>query len=414
MKKLLSVAVGSVALAAFAAPQMTVEKSSGVYKCGEKVVFNINVPLKDSALFRVRPASGVKMAPPAKLTETVITEVRNEPGFVLTEFYPDGAKGKLHLAGAAIEPEKIMPAREMPQDFEAYWQNELTQLRALPLSVESKELPAGSVPKGLKAFDVKIKRGDIVATGYLVIPENAAEKSLPVVATFLGASKVNAELPPAIKYARMGSAAFCLNFQGFDNILKPTPAQLNERRQQLGRWEFRKADKLDEFKVRFAFLRVVMTMDYLKTLPEWNGKRMAVSGGSFGGAQALVAAALFPEVGFCVSTATAMSDHYAADAGRTPGWPNLCVRYGRQFPEAAYFDVANFARLVKCPTVMAVGFIDRICPPSSTYAAYNVLGTADKKMYHVVYGDHGGNLIKGQGGVFGYGNVELRNYLQKK
>lgn len=414
MKKLLSFAIGSVALAAVAAPQMTVERSSGVYKCNEKIVFNINVPLKPAALFRVRSASGVKMAPPAKLTATPITETRNAPGFVLTEFYPDGAKGKAHFAGAAIEPEKIMPGRDMPADFESYWQKELAQLRALPLSVETRELPPGSVPKDLKAFDVKIKRGDIVATGYLVMPANAAEKSLPVVATFLGASKVNAELPPAIKYARMGSAAFCLNFQGFDNILKPAKAQLAERRKQLPKWEFRKADKLDEFKVRFAFLRVIMTMDYLKTLPEWDGKRMAVSGGSFGGAQALVAAALFPEVGFCVSTATAMCDHYAADAGRTPGWPNICVRYGRQLPEVAYFDAVNFARLVKCPTVMAVGFIDRICPPASTYAAYNVLGTKDKKMYHVVYGDHGGNLIKGQSGVFGFGNTELRAFLQKK
>ena len=41
---------------------------------------------------------------------------------------------------------------------------------------------------------------------------------------------------------------------------------------------------------------------------------------------------------------------------------------------ARYFDNVNFATRAKCQgAAVTVGFIDTVCPPSSVYAAYNVL-----------------------------------------
>jgi len=39
----------------------------------------------------------------------------------------------------------------------------------------------------------------------------------------------------------------------------------------------------------------------------------------------------------------------------------------------AYFDAVNFARKFKGKSVLSVGFIDTACPPTSVYAAFNVL-----------------------------------------
>ena len=38
-----------------------------------------------------------------------------------------------------------------------------------------------------------------------------------------------------------------------------------------------------------------------------------------------------------------------------------------------YIDAVNFASRCRADAIMSVGFIDGVCPPSSCYAAFNVL-----------------------------------------
>jgi cephalosporin-C deacetylase-like acetyl esterase len=38
-----------------------------------------------------------------------------------------------------------------------------------------------------------------------------------------------------------------------------------------------------------------------------------------------------------------------------------------------YFDPVNFATRTQAAAVLSVGFIDRVCPPSTVYMAYNNL-----------------------------------------
>ena len=44
-----------------------------------------------------------------------------------------------------------------------------------------------------------------------------------------------------------------------------------------------------------------------------------------------------------------------------------------------YYDVVNFARRVTAPGLYTWGFNDETCPPTSMYAAYNVI-TAPKRL----------------------------------
>ena len=44
-----------------------------------------------------------------------------------------------------------------------------------------------------------------------------------------------------------------------------------------------------------------------------------------------------------------------------------------------YFDAVNFARLIKVPGFYTWGYNDVTCPPTSMYAAYNVI-TAPKEL----------------------------------
>ena len=47
---------------------------------------------------------------------------------------------------------------------------------------------------------------------------------------------------------------------------------------------------------------------------------------------------------------------------------------------AGYYDVVNFARQVKVPGFYTFGYNDMVCPPTTTYSAYNVIN-APKELF---------------------------------
>ena len=57
----------------------------------------------------------------------------------------------------------------------------------------------------------------------------------------------------------------------------------------------------------------------------------------------------------------------------------LAHRSPDKIETTSYFDVVNFARRLKVPGLYTWGFNDETCPPTSMYAAYNVI-TAQKKL----------------------------------
>jgi len=70
--------------------------------------------------------------------------------------------------------------------------------------------------------------------------------------------------------------------------------------------------------------------------------------------------------------------------GRAGGWPQIFRDEYTNKPEkvetSKYFDVVNFARFVKVQGWYSWGYNDNVCPPTSMYAAYNVI-TAEKELY---------------------------------
>ena len=121
-------------------------------------------------------------------------------------------------AGVAVEPQKIVAGTTLPKDFDEFWNNELTKLRSEALEIKETKVSSKLLPKNIEAFDVFIKRGDIIATAFVAYPKNAKTKSLSGCLTFLGASKVNAELPVALFYAKkFNCIAINVNFHGLEN-----------------------------------------------------------------------------------------------------------------------------------------------------------------------------------------------------
>ncbi len=376
--------------------RIATDKPDAIYKKGETITFTAEL-LKDG-----KPAPGLKLS--YRLSENgnwdkfleaksdkqlTATAKLDKPGWVSIEVFaigPDGKKLKnpkrknVNLKaeiGAMVDPLEITESAPEPKDFDAFWKAQRELLDKIPVEAERVEVP---VPKKYKdnvvCYDVKVKcAGPAPVSGYLTMPQNAKKGSLPATVSFHGAG-----VRSAYKNLKGGSSriAFDVNAHG---ILNGQPKEYydNLNKGVLRGYRTQGKENRDTVYFKDMFLRVMRALDYVKSLPEWDGKTLVVHGGSQGGAQAIVAAALDPQVTFCNAGVPALGDHAGRLAGRRPGWPcyvnkkNLNDADLEVIDAVKYYDHVYFAKRIRCETYFYTGFVDFVCAPTSVYAAYNNL-----------------------------------------
>ena len=223
------------------------------------------------------------------------------------------------------------------------------------------------------------------------MPRNAKPKSLPALVMFHGAGVLSARKHP--EYAAH-ALVFNINAHGLPNGKAPAFYK------KLGATTlktYRVADLDDRDKVYFVgmFMRVMRALDYVKSLPEWDGKTLIAMGGSQGGAQSLAAAGLDPQVTLCCAHIPALCDLGGAKAGRRPGWPIHLPANHRKWDdpkviaETAYLDGVFFARRIKCPVYVSTGLIDNTCVAPAVYSVYNSFADGVEK--HIEFNPRGGH-----------------------
>lgn len=147
----------------------------------------------------------------------------------------------------------------------------------------------------------------------------------------------------------------------------------------LGYSSFNLEDR-DKYYFKRVYMGCVRANDFLTSLPEYDGSTLGVTGGSQGGALSIITAALDPRVKFLGAYYPALSDLTGYFQGRAGGWPHLFNKDNvntestkDKIKTTGYYDVVNFARLLKVPGRYSWGYNDATCPPTSMYAAYNVI-----------------------------------------
>ena len=140
-------------------------------------------------------------------------------------------------------------------------------------------------------------------------------------------------------------------------------------------------DNRDNYYMKHVYVACVRAIDFLTTLPEWDGKNVCVQGGSQGGALSLITAGLDSRVTACVANHPALSDMAGYLDNRAGGYPhfnhmNKMLTPGKVLT-MAYYDVVNFARRITCPVYLTWGFNDNVCPPTTSYIVWNLI-TAPK------------------------------------
>lgn len=363
-----------------------------IYRTGEKVkikisLFKYGIP-QDG--ITVNYETGSELMPSDKTGSITLKNGKAEinigtldkPGFrdCIFSVMINGKKYSHHVK-VGFSPDKIKPYTEMPDGFMDFWKNNIKEASEFPLKY-TKEKAEEYCTEKIDCYLIKLQlnnRGQAVY-GYLFYPKNAKPGSCPVVLSPPGAGIKTIKEPLRHKYyAEEGFIRLEFEIHG----LNPTMSEeqfkeiSNAFNGKENGYLTNGMDNKDNYYMKRVYLSCLRCIDLLTSLPEWDGKNVIVQGGSQGGALAMITAGLDKRVTACVVNHPALSDMAGYMAGRAGGYPHFFRTRGMDTKEKletmSYYDVVNFARLIKADTFMTWGFNDNTCPPTTSYAVYNTL-----------------------------------------
>lgn len=360
-----------------------------MYSVGQNARFSITVQHNGQVVknARIHLEIGPEKMPQAIIRDTVLKDgtlvfdggTLNQPGFlrciVTTSIAGKQYKG---MATAAFSPDRIVATAALPQDFAGFWANTIGEAKKISLSPRMTILPDRSTG-AVNVYEVSFQsfRAGARIYGILCVPKK--EGRYPAVLKVPGAGVRAYRGDTAL--AERGLITLEMGIHGLPVTL-PNEVYFNLASGALYEYYFSNLDDRDRYYYKRVYAGCVRAVDFLLTLPQTDSSRVAVYGGSQGGALAIVTAALHPQVRYVAALYPALSDLTGYLHGRAGGWPHMfspslhgAFEKASMIQTAGYYDVVNFARLLKIPGWYSWGFNDEICPPTTAYAVYNAIGS---------------------------------------
>ncbi len=283
------------------------------------------------------------------------------------------------------ELETYSPDLPEPPDLDAFWSATLAEARRHPLDVTWE--PVENELRCISTWDVTFPGFDgQPVRGWLHLPgqrDRAGADGLPAVVQYHGYGGGRGRPHETMLWAVAGYAHFVMDTRGQGSrwSVGDTPDPVGSGPSHPG---FLTRGILDpqEYYYRRVYTDAVRAVEAVRSHPEVDARRVAVAGGSQGGAITLAAAALLPDVVAAMPDVPFLSHmrraiEITAEAPYVELATYLAIhrdRVEQAFRTLAYFDVAVLARRAVAPALFSVGLFDEICPPSTVYAAYNAYG----------------------------------------
>ena len=308
---------------------------------------------------------------------------QKEPGFkTLTARVTYEGKQYTNRINIAIEPDKIEPTTRMPEDFDAFWAKAIEDVRRVPLKPKM-TLQPDLCTADYDVYEVQFQnhKPGCYLYGMMSVPISQKSKvesrKLPVVIEWPGAGvKPHRGIQGVLVekgciVLEMGVNGIPVNRE--DDFYRDLKANgLSEY------WTIYNDDR-DKYYYKKIYAGTVKTVDFLCSLDFVDTTRIAVTGGSQGGALAIIHAALDKRVKCASAAYPALCEIAGSYHGRVGGWPRIFrdpsePALAQKVAVSEYYDVVNFARKLTCPIKLYIGYNDQTCCPTSTYAAYNAIG----------------------------------------
>ncbi len=362
-------------------------KADMVYKAGEEVTFDVAVYKFGHLLenVEIEYKIGPEKMDPVETNKILLPTGKislqggtlKEPGFLTCQVFIEmDGQTYMNSGTAGIDPDKIEPTTDLPTDFKDFWMENLNQLKEIALDPEITLMPE-KCTFYTNVYHVKIKNIQGFIYGILTTPKQSGKypailhvpgagvrsyqgdiSDRPVISLSIGIHGIPVNLYDSDLYTDLGSGLL----QGY--------------------WA-NNLDDREKYYFRRVYLGCVRAVDFIYSLPEFDGDNLGVMGGSQGGALSIITTGLDDRVDYLVSFYPALSDLTGYLKGRAGGWPHLFrddfSNVEKKIATSKYYDVVNFARNIRVPGYYSFGFNDNVCPPTSIYSALNVIN-ADKKI----------------------------------
>lgn len=359
------------------------------YKKGDRAEFEItalknNVPLEGIEVnYRIQPEK-------VEVWEEGTVRLKKGVASVKAKRFSDAGFLRCHAsvevdgktyssyATAGFSPEEIEPTTTLPPDFEQFWKDAKTELAKVPVSPVLTLMPERCTDK-VDVYHVRID--NIKGKIYGILSKPKAEGKYPAILHVPGAGIRPYYGDPWS--AEKGIITFQIGIHGIPVNLDQEVYD-NLRYGALDNYWVTNLDDKDNYYYKRVYLGCVRAVDFIESLDCFNGDDIAVTGGSQGGALSIITAGLDERIDYLAAFYPALADLTGYLHDRAGGWPHMFRNEFTNKPEkietSKYYDVVNFARFVKVPGWYSWGYNDNVCPPTSTYAAYNVID-AEKELH---------------------------------
>jgi cephalosporin-C deacetylase-like acetyl esterase len=375
---------------------VTPSHDNWTYELGEQAEFTITVLRNNVSLegieinYTIQPNPGYRKIKIWDQGTFVLKSESNKikakkfdkPGFLrCTASVEFDGKEYSSYATAGFSPEKIQPTTTLPEDFETFWNKGKEDLSKVPVNPILTLMPERCTDK---ANVYKVQLDNIEGRIYGILCTPKKEGKYPAILHVPGAG-IRPYYGEAEKAeAEKGFVSFTIGIHGIPVDLNQSVYNSLKKGALKDYWGINLDDK-NKYYYKRVYLGCVRAVDFIYGLDNFDGENLGVTGGSQGGALSIITASLDDRISYLAAFYPALSDLTGFLHGRAGGWPQLFTDEFTNKPEkietSKYYDVVNFARFVKVPGWYSWGYNDNVCSPSSTYSAYNVLGS--EKELHV-------------------------------
>lgn len=279
-----------------------------------------------------------------------------------------------------IDLETYLGTDPCPTGFEAFWSAQLEALSGLDISYELKK--AEYQLAGRECYDLYFHSFDSSRI-HCKVAMPATEEKLPVLFYFHGYKASSLEWWHKIFWADRGYCVVAMDVRGQAGDSQDLTSGYGNT--SIGHLAAGINGELDDMTFCKVYKDIICLVNLVRGFDFVDSENLVVHGGSQGGALALVAAALFPQVKKAAVMFPFLSDFRGVYNSGVTGTAYEELKYifrfydpqhkqeEEYFRKLAYLDVKNFAPMIRAEVLMASGLQDQSCPALSHFAVYNNL-----------------------------------------
>ncbi len=298
---------------------VTPDHPDWTYQPGQAVTFRIDVVRDGHQVVgaTVKYGVGPEMLPPVTQATavvgatplTVAAGTLNAPGFLRLVATAE-IEGRTYrgVGSAGFAPDRIQPTQVNPPDFDAFWDGERQRLgRAAPRREVDAAAGYGTADADCSQINLQnvgLTAGASRLYGILCMPRAAGK--YPALLSVPGAGV--RPYRGLAEIAGRGLITFQIGIHGIP-VIQPQEVYDSLARGGLSGYPTFGLDSRERYYYRRVYTGTLRANDFLTSLPQWDGRNLGVTGGSQGGALAIVTAGLDRRV-------TRLAAYYPGALGR--------------------------------------------------------------------------------------------------